>query len=210
MSSSATATRRGLVRGGLAGAAALLALALDGEAARAGTAPLLRGAHGDKQLLLRLLQYERLAELAYSYLGRSAGLSARARATLARFGHQEHRHGALLASALAQRGARTFGPARDVKAADHALAQLGVRGRLEQAHSQETAVRLLIAIETAGEELYYGAVERLTSPALLDLAAEILACEGQHWSGLSDLLHSEQPGITVPHAFVPLVGQFSG
>ncbi len=208
MSSAQGTTRRGLLRGGLAGGAALAVLGLEGEAAWAGTPALLRGAHGDLEIMSRLLRYEQLAEFAYSYLGRSAALSARGRATLVRFGSQERRHAQLLIGELSQ--ATAYAPAKGTTAADGELAQLGVQGRLEQARSEQAAIRLLISIETAGEALYYAAIERLESFALLELSAQILACEGQHWSGLSNLLHPDQPGITAPHAFVPLVGQFSG
>ena len=64
-------------------------------------------------------------------------------------------------------------------------------------------------LETAAEVVYYRAIERLANPSLLERATQILGCEAQHWSGLSLLLHYHDPGLAVPHAFAPLVGQFS-
>jgi rubrerythrin len=206
-----SATRRGFLRGAMAGGAAVAGLGLAAESARASDPAPLRGAHGDGQLLARLIAYEQVAEFAYSYLARSAPLSAQAKKLFARLLGQEREHARLLSAALREPGSSLFAPQRGiVAAADRELARLGVNGRLENAHQQDAAVHLLISIEGAGQNLYYGAIERLSSPALLALAAEILACEGQHWTGLSNILHPAQPGTTVPHAFVPLVGQFSG
>ncbi len=205
-----SATRRRFLRGAIAGGAAMAGLGLGGESALASTSAPLRGARGDTQLLGRLIDYEQVAEFAYSYLARSATLSAQGKRILARFLGQEREHAKLLSSALAARGESLSAPQRSVAAADRELARLRVSGRLDQAHQQDSAVRLLISVEGVGQNLYYAAIERLSSPTLLGLAAEILACEGQHWTGLSNVLHSGQPGTTVPHAFVPLVGQFSG
>lgn len=203
-------TRRALLRGTLAGGAAWAAIALEGRSALADAPPLLRGANGDAELLFRLLQYEQVAAFSYAHIERSAALSARARGTVARYLGQEHRHAQLLTAAMSARHETAYAPTRGMAAAEGILAELGVTESLQAVHGEDAAVRLLIAIETAGENLYYAAIERLSSPSLLSLAGEILGCEGQHWSGLSALLHPEQPGNTVPHAFVPLVGQFSG
>ena len=202
-------TRRVLLRGALEGGVAVAGLSLESPIAEAATPALLRGARNDAQLLRGLLEYEQVAEFAYAHIARFAVLRARAPSTVARLLGQERRHAQLLASALTARGATVPTPVTGVAAADRTLARLGVSGRLEDAHHQDAALHLLIAVETAGENMYYAAIERLASRSLLDLAGEILACEGQHWSVLSGLLQFENPGRNAPHAFVPLVGQFS-
>ncbi len=204
-----SATRRGFLRGALTGGAALAGLGVAAESALGSTAPL-QGVRGDTQLLVRLRDYEQVAESAYSYLARSATLSPQAKRTFARFLGQERTHARLLSRALAASGEKLYAPEKGVAATDRELGRLGVSARLQEAHQEDAAVRLLISVEGAGQNLYYAAIERLSSPGLLALAAEILACEGQHWTGLSNILHQGQPGNTVPHAFVPLVGQFSG
>ena len=52
------------------------------------------------------------------------------------------------------------------------------------------------------ETIYHFAIERVTG-ALPELAARILGCEAQHWTGLSSLLHNGNPVLAVPGEFVP-------
>lgn len=202
-------TRRGLLRGALTGGAATLGLALASEAALADPAALLRGATTDTQLLFRLLEFEHLEEFAYARIGQTSVLPAKAKPTVAQFLAQERRHAGLLTAALSERGATPPPPIESVAAANRKLASLGVGGRLDDIHDESSAVHLLIALETAAEVVYYSAIERLGAPALLDRAVQILGCEAQHWTGLSLLLHYHDPGVAVPHAFAPLVGQFA-
>jgi hypothetical protein len=203
-------TRRGLLRGALTGGVATLGLALVGETALADPTALLRGATTDTQLLSRLLDLEQLETFAYAHIGQTSVLPAKAKRAVAQFLGQEHRHAELLAAALSERGGTRPPPIASVAAADRKLASLAVSGRLDDVHDESAAVHLLIGLETAAEMVYYGAIERLASPALVDRAVGILGCEAQHWTGLSLLLHYHDPGRSVPHAFAPLVGQFSG
>lgn len=199
-----TATRRGLFRAAAAGGAATLGLGIAAESALAQTSPLLRGARSDPQLLYRLLQFERLAEFAYGHLAQVARLPAAARSRVVRFLAQERSHAELLAGELSRRHVSAPTPPSGVAAADRRLAALGVTGLLNDARDEQSAIHLLIAIETVAEDLYDGAIERLTSRALIELAGEILACEAQHWSALSALLHHGRPKFATPHALAPV------
>jgi hypothetical protein len=160
-------------------------------------------------VLFRLVAFEQLQAFAYDHVLGSAVLRANAKRTLARFLDQERRHAELLGAALAKHRMAAPSPPSGVAAADRELAALGVSGQLDQAHDEQTAVHLLIAIETVAEELYYAAIETVSGAALLRLSAEVLACEAQHWTGLSSLLHFGDPGLAAPHAFAPLVGQLA-
>jgi hypothetical protein len=63
-------------------------------------------------------------------------------------------------------------------------------------------MHLLIGIETVAETIYHLAIEKLTG-ALPVLAAQILGCEAQHWTGLSSVLHDGNPVLAVPSEFAP-------
>jgi rubrerythrin len=200
-----TATRRDLLVGAFA---AGLGVAVASDAALADPSALLTGATSNGQVLYRLLEFEQLEAFAFAHVEQTAVLTARAKATVAHFLAQEHRHAELLGAQLAKRGVAPPTPPSAVSDVDRHLAALGVTGQLTAVHDELSAIRLLIAIETTAEVIYYRAIERLSNDAALDLAAGILGCEAQHWTGLSSVLHDGDPGIAVPHAFAPLVGQF--
>jgi hypothetical protein len=197
-----SATRRDLFRGVIAGgAAASLGLAIGEGAARAAIAPL-QGAHTDGQVLLRLMEFEQLEIFAYGHIDRTSVLSAQARTTVSRFLAQERRHAALLSAQLNKRGVALPSPPSSVSEADRRLAALLVARRLDQAHHEPAAMHLLIGIETVAETIYHLAIEKLTG-ALPELAAQILGCEAQHWTGLSSVLHDGNPVLAVPSEFAP-------
>jgi hypothetical protein len=197
-----SATRRDLFRGVIAGgAAASLGLVIGEGEARAAIAPL-QGAQTDGQVLRRLMEFEQLEIFAYGHIDRTSVLSAQARTTVSRFLAQEHHHAALLSAQLNKRGVALPSPPPSVSEADRRLAALLVARRLDQAHHEPAAIHLLIGIETVAETIYHLAIEKLTG-ALPVLAAQILACEAQHWTGLSSVLHDGNPVLAVPSEFAP-------
>jgi hypothetical protein len=197
-----SATRRDLFRGVIAGgAAASLGLAVGEGEARAAIAPL-QGAQTDGQVLRRLMEFEQLEIFAYGHIDRTSVLSAQARTTVSRFLAQEHRHAVLLSAQLNKRGVALPSPPSSVSEADRRLATLLVARRLDQAHRESAAMHLLIGIETVAETIYHLAIEKLTG-ALPVLAAQILGCEAQHWTGLSSVLHDGNPVLAVPSEFAP-------
>jgi hypothetical protein len=196
-----TATRRDLLRGALAGGAVSAALAFGDQEASAMIAPL-QGATTNGQVLFRLLAFEQLEQFAYEHVERTSVLAAQARTTIAHFLSQERRHAELLLAELMKRGLKPPSPPSSVSEADRRLAALLVARRLDEAHHELAAVHLLIGIETVAETIYHLAIEKL-SGALPQLAAQILGCEAQHWTGLSSLLHNGNPVLAVPTAFAP-------
>lgn len=200
-----TATRRDVLLGALA---AGVGMAVASDPALADSSALLSGATSNEQVLYRLLEWEQLEAFAFAHIERTAVLTARAKATVAHFLAQDRRHADLLSEQLAKRGVAAPKPPSAVSDVDRRLAALGVTGRLTGAHDELSAIRLLITVETNAEVIYYRAIERLSNDGALNLAAGILGCEAQHWTGLSSLLHDGNPGDAVPHAFAPLVGQF--
>jgi rubrerythrin len=197
-----SATRRDLFRGMLAGgAAAGVGLAIGEGEARAALAPL-RGANTDGQVLHRLMEFEQLELFAYGHIERTSALSTEARKTVAHFLAQEHRHAGLLSTQLHKRGVTLPAPPSSVAEADRRLAALLVARRLTEAHHELAAVHLLIGIETVAETIYHLAIEKVTSD-LPELLARILACEAQHWTGLSSVLHDGNPVLAVPSEFAP-------
>ena len=195
------ATRRDLLRGALAGGAVTVGL-LTAETALAGTIDPLQGAKTDGQVLFRLLAFEQLEIFCYRHIERTSVLSDVARGTVAHFLSQERRHAALLSAELKKRGVGPPTPPSSVSEADRRLDALLVARRLDEAHHELAAVHLLIGVETAAETIYHFAIEKVTG-ALPELAARILGCEAQHWSGLSSLLHNGNPVLAVPGEFVP-------
>jgi hypothetical protein len=197
-----SATRRDLLRGALAGGAATVGFALASETAHADLTSLLRGATTDGQVLFRLLEFEQLEIFAYGHIERTAVLPDDARITVAHFLSQERRHAELLSAECKKRGVAPPTPPSGVSDADRRLAALLVARRLNEAHHESAAVHLLIGIETVAEIFYHLAIEKLSVP-LPELAAQILGCEAQHWTGLSSLLHNGDPVLAVPSAFTP-------
>jgi hypothetical protein len=196
-------TRRDLLRGALAGGGAVtLGLAVTGGVAAADTLDPLRGANTDGQVLARLMEFEQLEIYAYGHIERTSVLSAEARATVSHFLAQEHTHAALLSAQLKKRGVALPAPPSSVPDADRRLAALLVARRLDDTHGETAAVHLLIGIETVAETIYHLAIEKLTG-ALPELAARILGCEAQHWTGLSSVLHDGDPVRAVPSEFAP-------
>lgn len=198
-----SATRRDLLSGVLAaGAVAAFGLALEDGEAQAGIVQPLIGATTEAEVLSRLLAFEQLEVFAYDHIERTSVLSADTRSTLAHFLAQERRHVELLSAELKKRGVPPPKPPSGVPDADRRLAALLVARRLSESHDEFGAIKLLIGIETVAETIYYLALQKLPV-ALAQLAAGILGCEAQHWTGLSALLHDGDPVHAAPRAFVP-------
>ncbi|MGN6170080.1 MAG: ferritin-like domain-containing protein [Solirubrobacteraceae bacterium] len=201
-----SATRRDLLRGALAGGvAAGLGLEIGGGQALAAIAPL-QGANTDEQVLFRLMEFEQLEIFAYGHVERTSVISAEARTTVSHFLSHERRHAEVLYAELKKHGVATPTPPSGVAEADRRLAALLVARRLDQARHEPAAVHLLIGVETVAETIYHLAIEKLTG-ALPELAARILGCEAQHWTGLSSLLHNGDPVLAVPSEFAPFATQ---
>jgi hypothetical protein len=192
-------TRRELIGSGAVGAAVL----------RAGLAPPaaiaadpLDDAHGDTEILRRLVAIEQLIEFAYAHVLQSAGLSRATARVLSTFRSHEQAHVLILSRALAVRGAAAPVSPTDLKLASRQLAKLGAGGSLRDSRGDTVSVRYLIGVETIAEGAYYSAMSKLSSAALLDLAARIMSCEAQHWTALSGLEHAGDVFMAVPYPTV--------
>lgn len=192
-------TRRELIRSGAAGAAALAAATAPSIAEADDP---LAGASGDTELLSRLIGIEQLIQFAYGHLLQAGGLSAVPGRVFRTFLLQESAHVRVLSSALVRRRAGTPAPPSDVATAGGRLAKLGAGGSLRDSHGDAACVRYMVGVETVAEGVYYSATSRLSDPALLTQAAQIMACEAQHWTLLSGLQHAGDVFRGVPYPTV--------
>jgi hypothetical protein len=192
-------TRRELIGRGAAGAAVLGAgLA---PAAAIASDPL-AGANGDTELLSRLVAIEQLIEFAYSHLLRSAELSSGTARVVGKFSSQERAHVQILSAALEKRGGAPPPPPSDLAAASRQLARLGAAGSLRTSRGDTVSLRYLVGVETVAERAYYSAMSKLSNARLLTQAAQIMACEAQHWTSLSGLQHAGDVFTSVPYPTV--------
>jgi hypothetical protein len=140
--------------------------------------------------MARLLGIEQLVVSGYLRVLGAGVLSPAARVIAAMFVQHERTHVQLLSAEL--------GPT-PTSVPKTTLSELGVSGSID---GSTAAVHYLIALETLTESAYYGAIARLTDPRSLRLAGEIMACEAQHWTTLSGLLHSGDVYAGVPEPVV--------
>jgi hypothetical protein len=192
-------TRRQLLRSGAVGAAALTAVAAPASA-EAGDP--LAGANGDTELLSRLLNIEQLIEFAYGHLLQAGRLSPSAAHVFRTLLSQESEHVRLLSMELAHRRRAAPAPPTDLKAAGRQLSRLGAGGSLRDSRGDSVCVRYMIGVETVAEAVYYSAISKLSDATLLTRAAQIMACEAQHWTSLSGLQHAGDVFLGVPYPTV--------
>lgn len=192
---------RSILAGGLALATSLHAA--EDAAARVEAAVRAEDAAG-ADALRALFEVERLAEVAYRQVLRSGVLAAGARrAARALLAHEQAHVGVLGAWLRAAGGRRPAPSAMDAPAAANVLAAHHVSGSLQNLRSEHEALRLLIAVEAAAERAYSRAVSRLRDPVRLGVSLEMMACDAQHATVLSELLYPGDVSRAVPGAFVP-------
>jgi ferritin-like protein len=191
------ATRRELLRHALAdGAGATVVASLLVPASAVGAT------ETDARLIHGLLRFELLLAFVYQRVLASGLLSLSAEPVARALLAHEQAHGAVLATELTRLGGTPPQDPASVAAADRALAAHNVGGRLVGLRSSRGALRLLVEAEGAAERVYYKAMSKLGDPALLETGAEIMACEAQHATVLSELLHPGDLGRAVPDAMV--------
>jgi Ferritin-like domain len=191
------ATRRELILRGAAaaGVAALGAGAVVPEASASSPA-------GDDDELQSLAAVEQLSAFAYAHVLAAASLSAASASRLRTFLAHEREHLRLLSDALVRAGMAPPRAPADIEAANRQLSALHVPGSLQQVRSEDDALHYMIGVETLAEGAYYSAMSRLSDDSLLVLAAQVMSCEAQHWTGLSDLLHAGDVYRSVPYPVV--------
>ncbi len=168
--------RRELIAAGAAGLA-LPDLAAASALGSATTVP---------DVLRKLIEVELELLVGYERVLAAGVLSPAAHSVATQFPAHEREHANVLTFELARRGG--YPPSGAAKPTPPT--------------NSPDAVRYLIELETRAEGAYYAAMARLSEPALIRLAAEIMCSEAQHWSALSALLHSGDVYSAVPTASV--------
>lgn len=198
---SARHTRRQVLVRGVGAAAGLSAIApavAQADSSDHGK-PKLSPNDQDAQTLQKLLDGERLLRYAYEHALGTGYLNHDARELALRQLAQEEAHVAALQSHLsALRVSRSVyaeknpGPFPPSDVAD--LIQIVV--------DERTALQAIVQIENVAESYYFTAVGTFNDTGLVRLAAEILACEAQHWTMLVGLLHKGDATKAVPTPYV--------
>ena len=186
------ATRRQLV----AGAVAAAGIAVVGDPALA-DAPV-----SDADALSKALEVERLMVLAYRRVLSSGTLAPNIERAIAPYLGHEIEHASAVAAALAAIGVRATTAPLDLGAASAALSKHNVPGSLTDLHSQNDSMRLLVDLESVAEGVYFTALKTLSTAGLQRLAAQIMACEAQHWTAVSGLRNPGEYVKAVPWPFV--------
>jgi hypothetical protein len=191
------ATRRQMMSRAITAATAGSALAWAAEASAAAS-PASSGA----QRLARALQIEHLVVTAYRHVLKTNVLTAGVRDQLGVMLGHELEHVASLTAALERIGATVPAPPPTVQAAQNELTRYKVYWSLTRLRHQRSALKLLIDVESLAEDAYFKAIEKLQDVTLLRASAEIMACEAQHWTALSGLLHHYDVTKAIPYPFV--------
>lgn len=189
-------SRRELILGavGAAGAAGAAVLA---PAALADSAP-----PSDAELLTKTLEVERLMVFSYERVLASGALSAGVQREIAPHLEHERAHLSAVASTLARLGAPAPTQPLSLAAAGDLLGQHAVSGSLTDLHTQDDCLKLLVDLESVAEGASYTPIKDLRRPELVQLCAQIMACEAQHWTVLSGLRNPGEYVKAVPWPYV--------
>jgi Ferritin-like domain len=167
-----------------------------------GPDPAAAASDGDDQVIRGLAATELLIVFVYRHVLALRLLGPASARIAARFAAQERAHVAVLAAELRRlRVAAPAGPV-SVAAADHALAAGHATGSLAALRTAQDCLKLLVAVESLAEGAYFKAIGTLRNPALAQLAAQILACEAQHWTVLAELQYPGKIYSSVPWPYV--------
>jgi len=181
----------------VAGAAAALGAGVLAAPADADAPPV-----SDGDALSKALEVERLMVLAYRRVLSSGALETDIARAIGPYLTHELQHVAAVAGQLAAMGeTSTTGPL-GLDAAAAMLSKHNIPGSLTDLHSQNDCLRLLVDLESLAEGVYFTALKTLSKPGLQQLAAQIMACEAQHWTAVSGLRNPGQYVKAVPWPFV--------
>ncbi|HUJ35685.1 MAG TPA: ferritin-like domain-containing protein [Solirubrobacteraceae bacterium] len=195
------ATRRQLVVGAVAaagsGAAVAAGITAAADPALADAPPV-----SDAEALSKALEVERLMVLAYRRVLSSGTLAPDTARALAPYLGHEIEHVSAVAAALAAIGVNADTGPLSLDAAGDALSKHNIPVSLTDLGSQNDSMRLLVDLESVAEGVYFTALKTLSTTALQRLAAEIMACEAQHWTAVSGLRNPGEYVKAVPWPFV--------
>jgi hypothetical protein len=193
-------TRRELLVGGAGAAAAGVALAHAGPAWAGAKPPAPPETPAER--VRRLLGVELLLVFSYQHILGASILKPHAQRVLTPFLAHEQAHVRALTQFQQRLGGPLPGSPPDVATADRRLARRGVSERLGQLHGSGDAVRLLLDVERVVTGAYFVALTKLQDPALIRLAAQIMACEAQHEALIGDLLYHGDAQQAVPYGLI--------
>ena len=189
-------TRRELVAGAAAAAGAATGVAALAGAAAA-DAPV-----SDAEALTKALEVERLMVLGYRRVLASGALVPNIQQAITPYLAHEVEHVSTVASHLTALGASAPTGPLSLDEAGALMSKNYVAGSLTDLHSQHDCLRLLVDLESVAEGVYFTALKTLSKPGLQQLAAQIMACEAQHWTAVSGLRNPGQYVKAVPWPFV--------
>lgn len=199
----ARATAAGVVGAALLAPAAALAAATSSTTSTTTTATTTaEPPESEPERLARLVRVELLLLFSYQQILASSLLNPRAERTLRLLRAQEEAHIHALGVRLAALGGVAPPPPTGVEQADRDLARRRVSGRLGQLRGARDALRLLLAVERVTVGAYFVALTKLEDPALITLAAEIMANDAQHEAMLGELLYPGNAQQAVPYGLV--------
>ena len=156
----------------------------------------------DPQALSNALEVERLMVLAYRRVLASGALAPDIERAIAPYLSHEIQHTSAVAAALAGMGVKASTGPLDLNAAGDLLSKHNIPVSFGDLHSQNDALRLLVDLESIAEGVYFTALKTLSTQPLQRLAAQIMACEAQHWTAVSGLRNPGEYVKAVPWPFV--------
>jgi hypothetical protein len=189
-----TPTRRELILGA---AGATAAAAVEATPALADANP-----PSDAELLSKTLEVERLMVFAYERVLASGALSPGVQRVIEPHLDHERAHRSAVAAALTRLGAPAPTQPLSLAQASDLLGQHPVSGSLTDLHTQDACLKLLVDLESVAEGASYTPIKDLRRPELVNLCAQIMACEAQHWTVLSGLRNPGMYVKTVPWPYV--------
>jgi hypothetical protein len=189
----------------VAAAGAGAALATGGAAAGLafGADPALADAPvSDAEAMTKALTVERLVVLGYRRVLASGALAPDVQRVIAPYLGHEIEHVSAVAAALRAMGAAAPTGPLDLNTAGDLLSKHNIPQRLTDLHSQDVCLRLLVNLESVAEGVYFTALKTLSTARLQRLAAQVMACEAQHWTSLSGLRNPGEYVWAIPWPFV--------
>jgi hypothetical protein len=145
-------------------------------------------AHGDVAVLRDLIALEQLLVLGYQRQLSAGALGPSSRPVIEQFLGHERAHVAALTAQLQRLGGAVPAPPASAT--------------VSAPHSIEQALRALLGLERDALGTYYRALGKLRDGRAALVAAQIMANEAQHATGLMELLMPGHPKLAVPSPFV--------
>jgi hypothetical protein len=194
-------TRRQLLSRALTGGAAACAGTalgvLPGPALALGAEPV-----SDTKLVQGLLAAELSAAAVYERVLATGLLAPRSQRAARGLLAHERAHAAALGPELSSLGGVAPPAPADTKAIERFLSDHHVSRSFADLHHERDCLDFLLDLENLMEGAYYQAMSKLTRPRLMQLGAQILASEAQHYAVLGELRRRKDFSRAVPYAFV--------